>query len=171
VPYYINKEERRRSNASIFGLFSRDVAWWQRIWDLHSRSRVRVRVYTSCKSLEQPGFYSLTWAHKVCFSGGGVSSNKKKKGVFSALIMADANCYVQFWKSLPFIRQENPIQTTTNRIFGFVEGRWSHSTLDWLLYLFICIWKKIFGCAGTCNTRPGVGQLRRRSMVFFPPRF
>jgi hypothetical protein len=34
---------------------------------------------TSCKSLEQPGFYSLTWAHKVRFPGVGVSSNPKKK--------------------------------------------------------------------------------------------
>jgi len=51
---------------------------WQRAWVLHSRSRVRVRAYTSCKSLGQPGFYSLTWAHKVRFPGGGVSSNKKK---------------------------------------------------------------------------------------------
>jgi len=57
----------------------RGVAWWQRAWDLHSRSRVRVRACTSCKSLGQLGFYSLTWAHKVRFSGGGVSSNPKKK--------------------------------------------------------------------------------------------
>jgi hypothetical protein len=39
--------------------FLRGVAWWQRVWDLHSRSRVRVRACTSCKSLGQPGFYSL----------------------------------------------------------------------------------------------------------------
>ena len=43
-----------------------------------SRSaRVRVRVCTSCKSLGQSGFYSLTWAHKVRFRGGEVSSNPK----------------------------------------------------------------------------------------------
>ena len=43
-----------------------------------SRSaRVRVRVCTSCKSLGQSGFYSLTWAHKVRFPGGEVSSNPK----------------------------------------------------------------------------------------------
>jgi hypothetical protein len=60
----------------------RGVAWWQRTWDLHSRSRVRVRACTSCKSLEQPGFYLLIWAHKMRFPEGGVSSNpKKKKGV------------------------------------------------------------------------------------------
>jgi len=33
---------------------------------------------TSCKSLGQPGFYSLIWAHKVRFPGGGVSLNPKK---------------------------------------------------------------------------------------------
>jgi hypothetical protein len=43
-----------------------------------SRSRVRVRTYTSCKSLGQPRFYSLIWAHKVCFSGDKVSPIKKK---------------------------------------------------------------------------------------------
>jgi len=59
--------------------FSRGVAWWQRVWDLHSRSRVRVRACISCKSLGQPGFYSLTWAHKVLFPGGEVSLNPKKK--------------------------------------------------------------------------------------------
>jgi len=56
----------------------RGVAWWQRAWDLHSRSRVRVKACTSCKNLGQPGFYSLTWAHKLRFSEIGVSSNKKK---------------------------------------------------------------------------------------------
>ena len=66
---------------------SRGVAWWQRVWDLHSRSRVRVRACTSCKSLGQPGFYSLIWAHKVRFPEGGVFLNKKffqkKKGSYS----------------------------------------------------------------------------------------
>jgi hypothetical protein len=52
------------------------VAWWQKAWDLHSRSRVRVRTCTSYKSLGQPRFYSLIWAHKVRFPRGGVSSNK-----------------------------------------------------------------------------------------------
>jgi hypothetical protein len=33
----------------------------------------------SCKSLGQPGFYSLIWAHKVRFPRGEVSSNPKKK--------------------------------------------------------------------------------------------
>jgi hypothetical protein len=56
----------------------RGVAWWQRAWDVHSRSRVRVRACTSCKSLGQPGFYSLTWTHKVRFPRSGVSLNKKK---------------------------------------------------------------------------------------------
>jgi hypothetical protein len=56
----------------------RGVAWWQRVWDLHSKSRVWVRACTSCKSLRQPGFYLLTWAHKNMFFRGGVSSNKKK---------------------------------------------------------------------------------------------
>jgi hypothetical protein len=55
------------------------VAWWQRAWDLHSKSWVRVRVCISCKSLGQPRFYSLTWAYKVRFPGGGVSSNPKTK--------------------------------------------------------------------------------------------
>jgi hypothetical protein len=62
-------------------LASRGVAWWQRAWDLHSRSRVRVRTCTSCKSLEQPGFYSLTWTHKIYFSKNKVSSNPKKKKI------------------------------------------------------------------------------------------
>jgi len=35
--------------------------------ELHGRSRVRVRTCISYKSLEQPGFYSLIWAHKVRF--------------------------------------------------------------------------------------------------------
>ena len=35
--------------------------------DLHSRSRVRARACTFCKSLGQPGFYSLTFAHKIRF--------------------------------------------------------------------------------------------------------
>jgi hypothetical protein len=60
-------------------LVSRGVAWWQRAWDLHSRSRVRVRTYTSCKSLGQLGFYSLTWTHKIHFPESEVSSNSKKK--------------------------------------------------------------------------------------------
>jgi len=51
----------------------------QRAGDLHSRSRVRVKACTSCKSLEQPEFYSLTWAHKVRFLEGEVSLNPKKK--------------------------------------------------------------------------------------------
>jgi len=50
----------------------------QRAGDLHSRSRVRVKACTSCKSLEQPEFYSLTWAHKVRFLEGEVSLNPKK---------------------------------------------------------------------------------------------
>jgi hypothetical protein len=54
------------------------VAWWQRAWDLHRRSRVRVMTCISYKSLEQPEFYSLTWTHKIRFSGGGVSSNQKQ---------------------------------------------------------------------------------------------
>ena len=43
------------------------------------RSRVRVRACTSCKSLGQLGFYSLTWIHKMRFPGGEVFSNPKKK--------------------------------------------------------------------------------------------
>jgi len=43
------------------------------------RSRVRVRAYTSCKSLGQPRFYSLIWAHKICLLRDKVSSNKKKR--------------------------------------------------------------------------------------------
>ena len=56
----------------------RGVAWWQRAWDLHSRSRVRVRACTSRKSLWQPEFYSLIWTHKVHFLEDGVFSNPKK---------------------------------------------------------------------------------------------
>jgi hypothetical protein len=63
----------------VVNLSSRSVAWWQRVWDLHSRSRVRVRACISCKSLGQPGFYSITWAHKVRFPGSEVFSNPKKK--------------------------------------------------------------------------------------------
>ena len=44
-------------------------------------SRVQIRVYISYKSLGQPGFYSLTWAHKVHFPCSGVSSNLKKKSI------------------------------------------------------------------------------------------
>jgi len=53
-------------------------AWWQRVWDLHNRSRVRVMACISCKSLGQSGFYSLTWAHKVHFLRVEVTSNPKK---------------------------------------------------------------------------------------------
>jgi hypothetical protein len=67
------------SKIRVFNFKLSGVVWWQRAWDLHSRSWVRVRACTSCKSLRQPGFYSLTWVHKVCFSGGGVFSNPKKK--------------------------------------------------------------------------------------------
>ena len=56
----------------------RGVAWWQRAWDLHSRSWVRVRACISCKSMWQPGFYSLIWTHKVRFLEDEVSSNPKK---------------------------------------------------------------------------------------------
>jgi len=47
---------------------SRSVTWWQNVWDLHSRSRVRVRACTFCKSLGQSEFYLLTWTYKVRFS-------------------------------------------------------------------------------------------------------
>jgi hypothetical protein len=67
------------SKIRVFNFKLSGVVWWQRAWDLHSRSWVRVRACTSCKSLRQPGFYSLTWIHKVCFPGGGVFSNPKKK--------------------------------------------------------------------------------------------
>ena len=65
--------------AIKFAESPKGVKWWQRVWNLHSRSRVRVSACISCKRLGQPGFYSLTWAHKVRFPGGGVSSNLKKK--------------------------------------------------------------------------------------------
>jgi len=68
-------------------LSSRGVAWQQRVWDLHSRSRVRVRACTSCKSLGQPRFYSLIWAHKVRFPvGWGFLESKKKKNLISIII-------------------------------------------------------------------------------------
>jgi hypothetical protein len=63
----------------------RGVAWWQRVWDLHSRSRVRVRACTSCKSLGQPEFYFLTWAHKVRFPGGWGFLESKKKSYFDIM--------------------------------------------------------------------------------------
>ena len=53
--------------------------WWKRSWDLYNRSRVWISTCTSCKSLGQSGFYSLTWAYKVRFLKGEVSSNSKKK--------------------------------------------------------------------------------------------
>jgi len=53
--------------------------WNDLSWDLHRRSRVRVRTCTSCKSLGQPGFYSLTWTHKVYFPENEISSNQKIK--------------------------------------------------------------------------------------------
>jgi len=56
----------------------RGVAWWQMAWDLHSRSRVRVRTCTSCKSLGQPGFYLLTWAIKYAFRRWSFLELKKK---------------------------------------------------------------------------------------------
>jgi len=64
----------------------RGVVWWQRAWNLHSRSRVRVRACTSYKSLGQPGFYSLIWAYKVRFLGDRVSSNPKKKYLEKTII-------------------------------------------------------------------------------------
>jgi hypothetical protein len=68
--------------AYVSNTSPKSVAWWQKAWDLHSRSRVRVRACTSCKSLGQPGFYSLIWAHKMRFPEGGVSSNPKKKSIY-----------------------------------------------------------------------------------------
>jgi hypothetical protein len=43
--------------------------------------------YTSThgKSLGQPGFYSLTWAHKIRFPGGEVSSNPKIKKIYTRI--------------------------------------------------------------------------------------
>jgi len=75
-------------------LVSRGVAWWQRAWDLHSRSRVRVRTYTSCKSLGQLEFYSLTWTHKIYFPEGEVSSNPKKK---KKELVGAWNLYASVW--------------------------------------------------------------------------
>jgi hypothetical protein len=38
------------------------------VWNLPSRSRVRVMTCISCKSLRRLGFYSLTWTYKIHFS-------------------------------------------------------------------------------------------------------
>jgi len=69
VHYFLNYSSRQSCLQAINLSWSlRDVAWWQRVWNLHSRSRVQVKVCIYCKSLRQPGFYSLTWTSKIYFS-------------------------------------------------------------------------------------------------------
>jgi len=51
---------------------------------------------TSYKSLGQPGFYSLTWTHKMRFLGSGVSSNQKKKK-FLSFVFGYLNFYFVFF--------------------------------------------------------------------------
>jgi len=92
----------------------RGVTWWQRAWDLHSRSWVRVRACTSCKSLGQPRFYSLTWAHKVRFPGGGVSSNLKKKLVWPSLYQGLLLCHYYLPQTL--IISQISLQMCTFRV-------------------------------------------------------
>ena len=75
-------------------LSPRGVAWWQRAWDLHSRSRVRAKTCTSCKSLGQPEFYSLIWAHKICFPGVGFPRIIKKKSAWEFLKRPTVYCIV-----------------------------------------------------------------------------
>jgi hypothetical protein len=91
---------------SSLNLSPRDVAWWQRAWDLYNRSRVWVMTCTSCKSLGQPGLYSLIWAHKIRFPGGEVSSNPKKKKIFLEPTWAaiKINFYLNGWRTSPIMK-------------------------------------------------------------------
>jgi hypothetical protein len=73
------------------------VMWWQRAWDLYSRSQVRVRACISCKSLGQLGFNSLIWTHKVRFLKNGVSSNPKLK----KKIVQNNNKYIKIITTSP----------------------------------------------------------------------
>jgi hypothetical protein len=83
-------------------LSPRGVAWWQRAWDLHSRSRVRAKTCTSCKSLGQPEFYSLIWAHKICFPGVGFPRIIKKKKCLRIFEETDSLLYCEYKKSMCF---------------------------------------------------------------------
>lgn len=47
--------------------FPSSVTWWQKNYDLYSRSRVRVKMCIPCKSLGQPEFWSLAWDYKCIF--------------------------------------------------------------------------------------------------------
>jgi hypothetical protein len=91
---------------SSLNLSPRDVAWWQRAWDLYNKSRVLVMTCISCKSLGQPGLYSLIWAHKIRFPGGGVSSNPKKKKIFLEPTWAaiKINFYLNGWRTSPIMK-------------------------------------------------------------------
>ena len=98
----------------LWELSPRGVAWWQRAWDLHSRSWVRVRAYISCKSLEQPGFYLLTWAHKVRFPGSRVFSNsKKKKKSCEKGRHAMMNSKHEGWLNLSKYKTSDPIKASS----------------------------------------------------------
>lgn len=56
----------------------RNVVWWQKICDLHRKSRIRVKIYTPYKNPGHLGFYLLIWTHKICFLEDGVFSHPKK---------------------------------------------------------------------------------------------
>jgi hypothetical protein len=119
----------------------KSVAWWQRAWDLHSRSRVRVRACTSCKSLGQPGFYSLIWAHKVRFPGSEVSSNPKKKNIIFSMWIWNPFVYIlyvskekimffqcEIWNSLVYI-----LYVPKKKVMFFQCGIWN--LLVYILYV------------------------------------
>ena len=54
----------------------RGLAWWQRAWDLHNRSRVRVRVCTPCKRL---GFTRSPGPTNTLSRGWSFLASKKNK--------------------------------------------------------------------------------------------
>jgi len=57
----------------------RGVAWLQRVWDLHSRSWVRVGHAPLVRAWDSRGFTPSPRPTKCAFRGGEVSSNPKKK--------------------------------------------------------------------------------------------
>jgi len=51
-------------------------------------------------SLGQPGFYSLTWTHKIHFPDDSVSSNPKKKKVTVREMVLQCLVFLNFWHGL-----------------------------------------------------------------------